>query len=47
MITLDIQGNFKYENDFVEKGGSIASSIAAMLCHSLLEERRVKEGKGI
>ena len=47
LVTLDMQGNYKYEVDFVEKGGSVASSLAATLCYPLLEEKKEKAGKGI
>ena len=47
MITLDMQGNYKFENDFVEKGGTVASSLAAMLCFPLVDEKRERAGKGI
>jgi hypothetical protein len=41
--TTDMAGNFKYDNEFVLKGGSIASSIADMLCSFVLEN----DGKGL
>lgn len=47
LVTLNMQGEYRFENDFVEKGGSVASSLASMLCYPLLEEKREKAGKGI
>lgn len=43
VITTDMAGNFKYDNEFVLQGGSVASSIADMLCSFILEN----DGKGL
>jgi len=43
LITLKMNGDFSFENDFVEGGGNVASSLAAMLCYPEKE----KAGKGI
>lgn len=32
VVTLDMSGNYKFENDFVFSGGSVASSIAEVIC---------------
>ena len=32
LVTLSISGEYKYENDFVFSGGSVASSIAEAIC---------------
>jgi hypothetical protein len=31
-VTLDLEGNFQFDTDFILKGGSVASSIADLLC---------------
>lgn len=33
LVTIDMDGNFKHETQFVLTGGSIASSLADMLCY--------------
>ncbi len=43
VTTTDMAGNFKYDNDFVLKGGSVASSIADMLCSFII----ANDGKGL
>ena len=43
VVTADISGTFKWDTDFVLKGGNIASSLADMLC-SFVQER---DGKSI
>jgi len=32
LITLNMDGDFQYESEFVETGGTVASSLASMLC---------------
>ena len=41
LVTLNMSGEFKYENDYVKNGGSIASSIGDVLC-SGVEQRDLK-----
>lgn len=43
LVTLDMSGNFRFDNDYVDKGGSVASSLAAMLCAPVKEQ----EGRGV
>lgn len=43
LVTLDMSGNFRFDNDYVEKGGSVASTLAAMLCVPVKEA----QGRGI
>jgi hydroxyethylthiazole kinase-like sugar kinase family protein len=41
VVTLDISGDYKFENDFVEGAGTIASSMAEAICGAA--EYRIKE----
>lgn len=41
LVTLDMSGKYKYETDFVSKGGSVASMLAEMLCYAV-EQRSSK-----
>jgi hypothetical protein len=43
LVTVDMDGNFKFENDFVLNGGNVASALAEMLCVPLLEQ----DSKGV
>lgn len=43
LVTTDLAGTFQFENDFVLKGGNVASSLADMLCSYVLEA----DSKGI
>lgn len=43
LVTLNMSNDFEYENDFVEKGGTMGSAVAEMLCFAVKEEI----GKGI
>ena len=36
LVTLDMEGNFQGENDFVLHGGTVASSLAEMLCSDVI-----------
>lgn len=46
LATLTIDGEFKYENSWVEDGGSIASSIASVICgvHKWIADENEKKG---
>lgn len=33
VVTLDMSGNFRWENDYVKNGGTVASAIGEMLCY--------------
>ena len=37
LVTLDMNGNVRYDNDFVNTGGSVASELAEMLCFPVIE----------
>lgn len=43
LVTLTLEGDFKFENDYIAKGGNIASDLGDMLC--ILQKRQ--DGKGI
>lgn len=43
LVTLKLDGEFSYENDFVANGGSIGSAIADTLCYPVKEQ----DGKGV
>ena len=43
LVTLTMEGEYKFENDTVLKGGSMASAISDVLCYPVLEQ----EKKGI
>lgn len=47
LVTLNNDSEFKYENDFVFKGGSVASSIAETLCGVATSIRQEDSDKGI
>jgi hypothetical protein len=40
IATTDMKGNFKYDTDFVLKGGSVASELADILCYPVVESDR-------
>jgi len=35
VVTLNMAGEFLYETDFVDNGGSVASALADMLCYNV------------
>ncbi|WP_354286830.1 hypothetical protein [Sphingomonas sp. UYEF23] len=43
LVTTDMDGTFKFDTEFVLKGGSVASSLADMLCGFYTDA----EGKGL
>lgn len=45
LVTLDIDGNFKFENSYANGGGSVASGIAETICAlgALYREQAVKK----
>lgn len=47
LVTLDLDGKYKFENDFVFEGGSVASRIAEMICGSLAIRVKTRQNKGI
>ncbi|MGC3985573.1 MAG: hypothetical protein QM777_13110 [Pseudorhodoferax sp.] len=38
LTTLDQKGQYQYDNDFLQGGGTVASSIAEVICGAALEE---------
>ena len=42
LITTDMQGNYKSETDFVDKGGSVASALAETVCS--VQKANAKKG---
>lgn len=46
LVTLDVDGEYLYENDFVVGSGSIGGSVAGFICaaHNLRVEARDKKG---
>ena len=47
IVTLDLDGNFRYENDFVVGGGTVASAIAEFICDVYVIRVKALEKKGI
>jgi len=47
LVSLSLQGEFKFENDFVEDGGNIASAVAEIICGAAKMQIEASEKKGI
>lgn len=47
IVTLDIDGKYKYENEFVDSSGSIASAIAELICGAYQQRVTERATKGI
>jgi hypothetical protein len=47
LVTLDVDGKFRYENDFVFGAGSVAAGIAEAISGAHAERVRAREKKGI
>ena len=47
IVSLTMDGEFAYENEFVFGAGSIATSIAETICGIYNQDRQTKDGKGI
>lgn len=47
VVSLDIQGIYQHENDFVMNGGNVASTLAKAACHSVLEDIKDRDSKSI
>ena len=47
LVTLTLDGEFKYENDFVEDSDDVASVIATVICGISDEIIKKTEGKGV
>ena len=47
VVTLDLDGKFRYENDFVVGGGTVASAIAEFICDIYAIRVKALEKKGI
>jgi hypothetical protein len=39
LVTLTLSGDYKLDNDFVENGGTVASSLADMLCYGIKQAK--------
>lgn len=37
VVTVSMDGDFKFDNEFVLNGGTVASSLAEMLCYAVAE----------
>ena len=46
VVVLTLSGEYKYENDFLREGGTIASGMAEFICdvHAIVLESRNKKG---
>lgn len=47
IVTLTMDGEFSYENDFIFGAGSIATSIAELICGIYLDEKKQVDEKSI
>ena len=47
LVTLTIDSDFKYDNDFLLKGGTVGSSIAETLCDVATSFKQERSEKGI
>ena len=46
-VVLDLDGNFKFEFDFIFDAGSVGSYRAQFLCEIYLDDVKARSGKGI
>lgn len=47
VVTLDLDGKFRFENDFLFGGGTVASSMAEFICEVYFIRVKATEKKGI
>lgn len=47
LVTLDLDGKFRYENEFVYGAGSVASGIAEAICGAHAQQVKARDQKGI
>lgn len=47
IVTLNMDGSFSFENNFVLKGGSVASILADVLCYGVFEADKEADKKGV
>ena len=47
IVSLSMDGEFLYENDFIFDAGTIATSIAEMICLIYAADQAERDGKGI
>lgn len=47
LVTLDVDGKYRFENDFVFGAGSVASSLAAAICGAYKQRVEERSKKGI
>lgn len=47
LVALDMSGNFKFENDFVFGGGTVATTIASVICEGARLRIKDQQNKSI
>ena len=47
VVTLDISGEYKFENDFVEGAGTIATAMAEAICGAVYYKIKEKDSKSL
>lgn len=47
IVSLDVDNDFQYENEFMAGSGTVASAMAELICSAALKTSREKDGKGI
>lgn len=47
LVTLTMNGEYKYETDYVAKGGNIASAIGDFVCGVLAYQVKARDDKGL
>ena len=47
LVTLKVSGEYDFETDYVARGNNIASSIGDLVCSIYLDNKRVRESKGV
>lgn len=47
MVALDMDGEYKFESDFVFDAGNVASTTAEAICSLYAEQHRSNRSKGL
>jgi hypothetical protein len=47
LVTLNVDGSYAFENDFVFGSGNVASSMAESICGAWTFQVKAREGKGL
>jgi hypothetical protein len=47
LVSLGVDGSYKFENDFVNSSGTIATDIAETICGAAKQRAQKDSGKGI